>query len=482
MTELHYLTISEIRRALDAGDLTSLELTDALLARIRATEPQIQAFLTVSGEQALEQARRADAERAMATGKPLHGVPIAIKDVICTEGIRTTCGSQILENFVPPYNATVTERLQAAGTIMLGKLNCDEFAMGSSTENSGFFPTRNPWDPERVPGGSSGGSAATVAAGQAPASLGTDTGGSIRQPAALCGVSGIKPTYGRVSRYGLVAFASSLDQIGPLAHTAADLALVLGAIAGHDPRDSTSATEPVPDYYAALTGDIRGLRIGIPREYFVEGMQAGVEQTTRTAIDTLRDLGAELVEISLPHTRYAVPTYYIIAPAEASANLSRFDGVRYGPREAGESMWDEIELTRGRRFGAEVRRRIMIGAYALSAGYYDAYYKRAQQIRTLIKRDFEQAFAEVDMIVTPTSPTVAFKIGQKIDDPVAMYLSDVFTLAANLAGIPGLVVPCGFSNNMPVGLQLMGRPFDEATLLRTGDAYQRATDWHTRHP
>ncbi|MBP1464264.1 Asp-tRNA(Asn)/Glu-tRNA(Gln) amidotransferase subunit GatA [Candidatus Chloroploca sp. M-50] len=481
MSELYNLTIREAQQALAAGELTSVALTEALLKRITALEPALQVFLTTTGEQALAAAQTADATRT-ATSGPLHGIPIAIKDVICTAGVRTTCGSAILENFVPPYNATVVERLQAAGTVSLGKVNCDEFAMGSSTENSAFQVTRNPWDTERVPGGSSGGSAAAIAAGMALASLGTDTGGSIRQPAALCGVSGLKPTYGRVSRFGLIAYGSSLDQIGPFAWTAADIALVLQVIAGHDPRDGTSATVPVPDYQAGLTGDLRGLRVGVPREYFVEGMESGVEQATREAIAVLRDQGAEVIELSLPHTKYALPTYYIVAPAEASANLARYDGVRYGPREAGTSMWEEIELTRGRRFGAEVRRRIMLGTYALSAGYYDAYYKRAQQVRTLIKRDFEQAFAQVDLLAAPTSPTVAFKVGQKLDDPLAMYLSDVCTLPINLAGVPGLVVPCGFSEDLPVGLQLIGRPFEEATLLRAGDAYQQVATWHTRRP
>ncbi len=482
MTDLSSLTITSARAALDAGDLTSLALTEALLARIEQTEPRVKAFLTVTAESALDQARAADATRGAATNSPLHGIPLAIKDVIATEGVRTTCSSRILENFVPPYNATVMERLNASGAVMLGKLNCDEFAMGSSTEASAYQTTGNPWDLSRVPGGSSGGSAAAVAAGQALGTLGTDTGGSIRQPAALCGISGLKPTYGRVSRYGLIAYGSSLDQIGPMAWTVADIALMLQVLAGHDPRDGTSANLPVPDYSAALTGDLRGLRVGVPSEYFVEGMEPGVEQATRTAIEVLRDLGAEIVPVSLPYTKYALPTYYIIAPAEASANLARFDGVRYGPREPGESMWDQIELTRGHRFGAEVRRRIMLGTYALSAGYYDAYYKRAQQVRTLIKRDFEQAFTQVDIIAAPTSPSVAFPIGQKTDDPLAMYLSDVCTLPINLAGVPGLVVPCGFSEDLPVGLQLIGRPFDEATLLRAGDAYQRSTDWHTRRP
>ncbi len=482
MTDLNTLTITGARAALDAGDLTSLELTEALLARIERTEPGVKAFLTITAELAREQARAADAARGDPANGALHGIPLAIKDVICTEGVRTTCGSRILENFVPPYSATVIERLRASGAVLLGKLNCDEFAMGSSTEASAYQTTGNPWDLSRVPGGSSGGSAAAVASGQALGTLGTDTGGSIRQPAALCGVSGLKPTYGRVSRYGLIAYGSSLDQIGPMAWTAADLSIMLQSIAGHDPRDGTSAAIPVPDYGAALSGDLRGLRVGVPGEYFVEGMEPGVERATREAIEVLRERGAEIVEVSLPYTKYALPTYYIIAPAEASANLARFDGVRYGPREPGETMWDQIELTRGHRFGVEVRRRIMLGTYALSAGYYDAYYKRAQQVRTLIKRDFEQAFTQVDLIAAPTSPTVAFPIGQRTDDPLAMYLSDVCTLPINLAGVPGLVVPCGFSEGLPVGLQLIGRPFDEATLLRAGDSYQRVTDWHTRRP
>lgn len=486
MSDLHQLTITAARAALDAGDITSVALTEAFLARIAAVEPRVHAFVTLAAEQALEQARAADAQRSQSRSRqvlgPVHGIPLAIKDVICTDGIRTTCASHILETFVPPYDATVITRLRAAGAVFLGKTNCDEFAMGSSTENSGFGPTRNPWDVSCVPGGSSGGSAAAVAANEAPGSLGTDTGGSIRQPAALCGISGLKPTYGRVSRYGLVAFGSSLDQAGPLAWTVADLALILQVIAGSDPFDSTTVPEAVPDYRAALTGDIRGLRIGVPQEYFGEGMEPGVEHATRTAMAVLRDLGAELVEVSLPHTRYALPTYYIIAPAEASANLARYDGVRYGLRAAGSSMWDEIERTRGTLFGPEVRRRIMLGTYTLSAGYYDAYYKRAQQVRTLIRNDFQQAFASVDLLATPTSPTVAFPIGQKVDDPLAMYLSDIFTLTASLAGLPGLVVPCGFSRNLPVGLQLIGKPFDEATILRVGDAYQRCTDWHMQRP
>jgi aspartyl-tRNA(Asn)/glutamyl-tRNA(Gln) amidotransferase subunit A len=483
MSALHTLTIAEMRARLDRGEVTSVELTQALLDRIAAVDPQVRAFLLVTPEQALEQARAADAQRqAGGAAGPLHGIPIAVKDVICTRGVATTCGSRILERFVPPYDATAVGRLKAAGAVLLGKVNCDEFAMGSSTENSAYAKTSNPWDLERVPGGSSGGSAAAVAAGEAPGALGTDTGGSVRQPAALCGVTGLKPTYGRVSRYGLVAFGSSLDQIGPLAWTAHDCALMLGVLAGHDPHDGTSAAQPVPDYAAALTGDLRGLRVGVPREYFVEGMQPGVEATVRAAIEVLREGGAQIVEITLPHTKYALPVYYIIAPAEASANLARYDGVRYGARQEAKTYWQMLEETRASGFGPEVRRRIMLGTYALSAGYYDAYYKRAQQVRTLIRRDFQQAFEQVDLIAAPTSPTVAFKIGEKTTDPLAMYLEDVCTLPGSLAGVPGLAVPCGFSEGLPVGLQLIGRPFDEATILRAGDAYQRLTDWHTRRP
>jgi aspartyl-tRNA(Asn)/glutamyl-tRNA(Gln) amidotransferase subunit A len=485
MTALHELTIAEARTLLDKGEISSVELTQACLDRIVAVDNQVRAFLAIDDAYALEQAKAADQAgdpQGEHKGSPLRGIPLAIKDVISTEGLATTCGSKMLESYVPPYDATVIERLQSAGAVLIGKTNCDEFAMGSSTENSAYFPTRNPWDLSRVPGGSSGGSAAAVAACQAPGSLGTDTGGSIRQPAALCGVTGLKPTYGRVSRYGLVAFASSLDQIGPFARSARDCAILLGAIAGHDPLDSTAAPQPVPDYVAALSGDVRGLRVGVPSEYFIEGLDAGVEAPVRTAIDALRDAGAEIVEVSLPHTKYALPVYYIIAPAEASANLARYDGVRYGQQVPDETYWDTLEKTRGLGFGPEVRRRIMLGTYALSAGYYDAYYKRAQQVRTLIRRDFLQAFEQVDLLAAPTAPTIAFRIGEHSDDPLAMYLEDVFTLPTSLAGLPGLVVPCGFSEGMPVGLQLIGRPFDEATLLRAGDAYQRSTDWHTRLP
>jgi aspartyl-tRNA(Asn)/glutamyl-tRNA(Gln) amidotransferase subunit A len=413
----------------------------------------------------------------------MPGVPLAYKDVLTTKGVETTCGSKILKGYRPPYTATAVERLEARGAVMLGKTNMDEFAMGSSTENSGYVTTRNPWDLDRVPGGSSGGSAAVLPARMAAGSLGTDTGGSIRQPASLCGTVGLKPSYGRVSRYGLVAYASSLDSIGPFAQTVEDVALLLGAIAGHDPLDSTSVDTPVPDYAGGLDGDIKGLRIGVPKEYFVEGMQPAVDEAVRAAVDALADLGAEIVEISLPHTDVALPVYYLVATAEASANLARFEGIRYGPRVEGGSMWETYRQTRGAGFGQEVKRRIMLGTYALSAGYYDAYYLKAQKVRTLIKQDFDQAFESVDVIACPVSPTTAFRIGERIDDPLQMYLSDIFTLAANLAGICGLSVPCGFDDaGLPVGLQLMGPAFGEGAILNAGHAYQGATDWHIRVP
>lgn len=480
--DLLKLTIADAHDLLIRREISAVELTRAALERILAVDNALKAFLDIDDEGALAQAAAADQRIAGGNARPLTGIPLAIKDVLCVRGTTTTCGSKMLEDWVAPYDATVVARLKAEDAVLIGKTNMDEFAMGSSTENSAFVVTRNPWNLERVPGGSSGGSAVAVAAGEALGSLGTDTGGSIRQPAALCGVTGLKPTYGRVSRYGLVAFASSLDQIGPFARTARDCALLLEAIAGADIHDSTAAREPVPNYVAMLDGDIRGLRIGVPREYFVAGMEPGVEQAVRAAIACLRDLGAEIVDISLPHTRYALPVYYIIAPSEASANLARFNGVRYGLHIEGENVIDEMELTRGAGFGPEVRRRIMLGTYALSAGYYDAYYRRAQQVRTLIRRDFQQAFAQVDVIAAATSPTVAFPIGAKLDDPLAMYLSDVLTLPASLAGVPGLSLPCGFADGLPVGLQLLGRPFDEATILKVGDAYQRATDWHLRQP
>jgi aspartyl-tRNA(Asn)/glutamyl-tRNA(Gln) amidotransferase subunit A len=486
MPDLYNQTIAELRTLLDRREVSSREITLRLLNRIADVDAKVRSFLTLDSEGALAQATAADAQLAQGATGPLLGIPLAIKDVISTKDLKTTCGSRLLGNYVPPYDATSVARLRTAGAVLIGKVNCDEFAMGSSTENSAFAQTRNPWDLKRVPGGSSGGSAAVVAAGQVPGSLGTDTGGSIRQPAAFCGITGLKPTYGRVSRYGLVAFASSLDQIGPMAWTARDCATLLGAIAGHDPRDATSAPEPVPDYTAALTGDVRGLRVGVPREFFVDGMHPEVASTIQTAIETLRSAGAEIVEVSLPHTKYSLPVYYIIAPAEASANLARFDGVRYGVRvrDGGEhkGYWSELAATRGQGFGAEVRRRIMLGTYALSAGYYDAYYRKAQQVRTLIRQDYLRAFETVDLLAAPTTPSVAFRLGEHTDDPLAMYLEDVCTLPINLAGVCGLVVPAGFSDGLPVGLQLIGKPFGEATLLRVGDAYQQITDWHTRRP
>jgi aspartyl-tRNA(Asn)/glutamyl-tRNA(Gln) amidotransferase subunit A len=481
--DLTGLTIKQTAALLRAGDVSSVELTRAYLDRIEALNDRVKAYLTVTPHAALAQAEQADARRADGGDDPLLGVPLAYKDVLTTKGVETTCGSKILKGYRPPYTATAVERLEARGAVMLGKTNMDEFAMGSSTENSGYVTTRNPWDLDRVPGGSSGGSAAVLPARMAAGSLGTDTGGSIRQPAGLCGTVGLKPSYGRVSRYGLVAYASSLDSIGPFAHTVEDVALLLGAIAGHDPLDSTSVDTPVPDYAGGLDGDIKGLRIGVPKEYFVEGMQPAVDEAVRAAVDALADLGAEIVEISLPHTDVALPVYYLVATAEASANLARFEGIRYGPRVEGGSMWETYRQTRGAGFGQEVKRRIMLGTYALSAGYYDAYYLKAQKVRTLIKQDFDQAFEQVDVIACPVSPTTAFRIGERIDDPLQMYLSDIFTLAANLAGICGLSVPCGFdADGLPVGLQLMGPAFGEAAILNAGHAYQGATDWHTRLP
>ncbi|MCZ7541233.1 MAG: Asp-tRNA(Asn)/Glu-tRNA(Gln) amidotransferase subunit GatA [Anaerolineae bacterium] len=477
------LTLSEAQAALRAGTITAVALTQAHLERIRALEPDVHAYLTVTEDLALQAAEDADRRRANGDDSPLLGIPLAIKDVLMTRGVPTTAGSRILEGFIPPYTATAVQRLLDGGAVMLGKTNTDEFAMGSSTENSGYGPTRNPWDVARVPGGSSGGSAAAVAARMALGALGTDTGGSVRQPASYCGVCALKPSYGRVSRYGLIAFASSLDQVGVFGRSVADLAALLSTIAGGDPRDSTSVALPVPDYAAALTGDIGGLRVGVPREYFVEGMQPEVEEAVRAAIGQLAALGAEVRPISLPHTEYALPVYYLIAPSEASANLARFDGVRYGLRDAQGTLWPTYKATRGKGFGPEVKRRIMLGTYALSAGYYDAYYLKAQKIRTLIRQDFDRVFAEVDVIAAPTTPTTAFRLGEKTDDPLAMYLSDVLTLSASLAGIVGATVPCGFDGlGLPIGLQIIGPAFDEPTVLRVADAYQRATDWHTRRP
>ncbi len=480
---MHDRTIAELSRALGAGEVSSVELTQGLLDRIDSRDGDYNAFITVTREPALEQARAADAARAAGRAGPLAGVPFAHKDIFCTDGVRTSCGSRMLDGFVAPYDATVTANLRAAGMVMLGKTNMDEFAMGSSNETSYYGPVRNPWDPERVPGGSSGGSAAAIAARLAPGATGTDTGGSIRQPASLCGITGLKPTYGRVSRYGMVAFASSLDQAGPMARTAEDCALLLGAMAGFDPRDSTCIDRPVDDYAAALAStDLTGVKIGLPQEYFGEGMSDSVRAVVDAAAAQLRELGAETVEISLPHTELSVPAYYVVAPAEASSNLSRFDGVRYGYRcDEPKDLLDLYERSRGEGFGAEVKRRIMVGTYALSAGYYDAYYLKAQQLRQLVSQDFRDAFADVDLIFAPTSPTTAFGIGER-SDPVSMYMSDVYTIAANLAGLPGLSMPAGFADGLPVGVQLIGDYFDEGRLLGVAHRYQQATDWHTRAP
>ncbi len=478
---LYELTIHEALAGLRAGEFSAVALTQALLDRIDAVDSQVKAYLTVTREQALEGARNADARRARGEDAPLLGVPLAIKDVLATEGIETTCGSQILKGFKPPYTATAVKRLETAGAIILGKVNCDEFAMGSSNENSGYFVTHNPWDLDRVPGGSSGGSAAAVAAQAALGALGTDTGGSVRLPASFCGIVGLKPSYGRVSRYGLAAYGSSLDQIGPMTKDVRDAALLLQVMAGHDPLDSTTLDVPVPDYSATLTSSIAGLRIGLPQEYFIAGIQPEVEQAVRAAVQQLASLGAEIVPVSLPNTDKALPVYYVVATAEASANLARYDGVRFGLSAQAESMFDNYRQTRGQGFGPEVKRRIMLGTYALSAGYYDAYYGKAQQVRTLIKQDFEQVFAQVDLIACPISPTTAFRIGEKTDDPLAMYLTDVFTISLNVAGICGISVPCGFDNNgLPIGLQLVGPHLGEATLLRAAYAYEQSTTWHKK--
>ncbi len=475
------LTIQQAREGLRAGQFSSVEMTREFLARIHELNPVLNAFITINDVEALAQAQAADERIARGEDTPLLGVPIAIKDVLSTRGLRTTAGSRILENYTPTWDATSVARLRAAGAVFLGKTNLDEFAMGSSTENSGYGVTHNPWDQTRVPGGSSGGSAAAVAADLCCAALGTDTGGSVRQPAALCGVIGLKNTYGRVSRYGLIAYGSSLDSIGVLAKTPRDAAIVLSVMGGRDPLDSTSVDTPVPDFAVAMNGSVAGMRVGVPSEYFIEGTQADVTTAVRAGIEQLRQMGATVKEISLPNTRVALPVYYLIAPAEASANLARFDGVRYGLRVPGEDLIDTYSRTRGAGFGAEVKRRIMLGTYALSAGYYDAYYIRAQKVRTLIKQEFERAFEEVDIIAAPVSPTTAFKIGEKVDDPIQMYLADVFTLPCNLAGICGISVPCGFdAAGLPIGLQLLGRAFDEAAILRAADAYQRETSWHKK--
>jgi aspartyl-tRNA(Asn)/glutamyl-tRNA(Gln) amidotransferase subunit A len=474
------LTIHEAHKLLLEKKISSVELTKEYLKRIEQVDPKVKAFVTVTEERALKQAYLADEMIKAGNAGPLTGVPLAIKDVICTKGVRTTCSSKMLENFVPPYDAMVMEKLNAAGAVMVGKTNMDEFAMGSSTENSALFVTHNPWDLNRVPGGSSGGSAVAVAAGEAAGALGSDTGGSIRQPAGFCSVAGMKPTYGRVSRYGLIAFASSLDQIGPLTQNVTDCALMLNVISGHDKRDSTSVPESVPDYTRSLKTDLRGMRLGIPREYYVEGMQMGVASIMKAVTKKLEELGAKLEEVSLPHTPYSLAVYYIIAPSEASANLARYDGVKYGFSYQGDTMWESMEKTRENGFGPEVKRRIMLGTYALSAGYYDAWYVKAQKVRTLIRREFDAVFEKYDALITPTSPTVPFKIGERTDDPLAMYLSDICTLPANIAGIPGISIPAGFVDGLPVGMQVLGKNFSEETILKVAYAYEQATDWHKK--
>ncbi len=489
MTNLTELTLTEMQAGLNKGEFSSRELVQAALERLSQVEPALHAFLYIAGEEALAAADEADKKRksAGATGQsPLLGIPIAVKDVLTVEGLPCTAGSKILEGYVPPFTATSVKRLKDAGAIIIGKTNNDEFAMGSSTEHSAYGYTHNPWDLTRVPGGSSGGSAASVAARCVPAALGTDTGGSVRQPASLCGVTGLKTTYGRISRYGLVAFGSSLDTVGAFGRNAEDVAQIFSVMAGRDQLDATSADMPVPTIdFVGATGQspLRGLKIGVPKEYFIKGTQPEVEEKVRAAIQQLKTLGAETHEISLPHTEYALPVYYIIAPAEASANLARYDGIRYGPRADAGNLWDVFFKTRGQKFGPEVTRRIMIGTYALSAGYYDAYYGQAQKVRTLIKRDFEAAFREVDLIAAPTAPETAFEIGERVDDPLAMYLEDIFTLPANLAGVPGISFNCGFDkNHLPIGLQLIGSHFREDLLLQVTHAYQQVTDWHKRAP
>src|SRR4051812_40613298 len=483
---LNQLTISELSARLSARDVSAKEVAEAYLNQVDKVDGQLHAFLSYDRADALAQAEAADKQirNPAHSGKPLLGIPIAIKDVIAVKDQPLNCASKILKNFVSPYDATVIQKLKAAGAIVFGRLNMDEFAMGSSTENSAFVVTRNPWDTERIPGGSSGGSAAAVAANECLASLGSDTGGSIRQPAALCGGVGLKPTYGRISRYGLVAFASSLDQIGPFTKDVHDSATLLTVLSGHDDRDSTSVPHPVPDYTLALTGDIKGIKVGLPKEYFIEGIDPQVNEAVQAAIKQIEKLGAEIVQISLPHTEYAVAVYYIIATAEASANLARFDGIRYGLRVDGNDPIELYSKTRGAGFGAEVKRRIILGTYVLSSGYYDAYYLRAQKVRTLIRQDFLKAFEKVDVIVTPTTPTAAFKAGEKSDDPMQMYLSDIFTISCNLAGNCGVSLPCGFtaSPKLPIGLQLLGKPFGEETVLKVAHAYEQSTPWHKEKP
>ena len=479
---LHNLSIGELGRALRAGKTSSVEITRHFLSRIERLNPGLNALITVTAEQALAQAKAADARRAAGDEGPLLGIPLIHKDIFCTDGVRTSCGSRMLDNFIAPYDATVVTRLKDAGAVMLAKANMDEFAMGSSNETSFYGPVKNPWDTSKVPGGSSGGSAAAAAARLAAFTTGTDTGGSIRQPAALTGVTGVKPTYGRVSRYGMIAFASSLDQAGVLARSAEDAAIVLKVMAGFDPKDSTSIDTPVPDYSAALGEPLAGLKIGLLREFF-DGLEARNSALIHDALKVYRSLGAQTVEVSLPHLPLSVPTYYVVAPAECSSNLSRFDGVRFGHRcEHPKDLLDLYKRSRGEGFGAEVKRRIMTGTYVLSAGYFDAYYLKAQKVRRLITDDFRAAFAQVDVVMGPTTPTPAFELGSKTEDPITMYLNDIYTIGANLAGLPAMSIPCGFVQNLPVGLQLIGRHFAEARLLSAAHAYQRETDWHTRVP
>jgi aspartyl-tRNA(Asn)/glutamyl-tRNA(Gln) amidotransferase subunit A len=480
--ELTYLSIGEASQLLRRRELSSVELTRAALDRIEEVDDKLHAFLLRTRELALEQALKADEQLERGNAGLLTGVPMALKDIMSTRGIRTTCGSRILENYVPQYTATAVERLFEAGAVLLGKTNMDEFAMGSSNENSAFGPVRNPWDLSRVPGGSSGGSATAVAAGEAVYALGTDTGGSIRQPAALTGTVGVKPTYGRVSRYGLVAFGSSLDQIGPLTRSVRDAAIVLDAIAGHDPRDATSLNTPVPNYLEALENDVRGMKLGVPSEYLEKGLNPAVEACFRDALEIYESLGASIEEVSLPHSDYALSTYYVIAPSEAMANLARYDGVRHGLSIPGEDIWEMFDNTRGAGFGPEVKRRILLGTYALSAGYYDAYYVKAQRVRTLVRRDFELAFENVDAILAPTTPSPAFRIGEKVSDPLEMYLNDVFTVPANIAGICGISLPGGFVEGLPIGLQVLGKPLGESTIFRVAHAFEEATDFRSQHP
>ena len=486
MTALHKLTLRELQAKVTAGDVTASEIVRAYSLRINQVEPKVKAYLTLTKDSAMAQAEALDTKlKGWRRTLPFMAMPLAIKDNICTEGVRTTCASRSLGTFVPPYDATVIARLREQGYFLLGKTNLDEFAMGSSTENSAFGPSRNPWNLAHVPGGSSGGSAAAVAADECVAALGSDTGGSIRQPAALCGVVGLKPTYGRVSRYGLVAFASSLDQIGPITKDVADAAVLLNAIAGHDPLDSTSADVPVPDYTRVFKKkDLKKLRVGVPQQYFAEGLDPEVDAAVRAAIEVLKDQGAEITDVDLPTTDKAIATYYLIATAEASSNLARYDGVKYGLRsKQTKDLLDMYMKTRQEGFGPEVKRRIMLGTYALSAGYYDAYYAKAQAVRTLIRRDFEAAFQEVDLIVTPVTPTPAFKLGEKLQDPLQMYLSDIYTISVNLAGNPAISVPCGFSKSgLPIGMQLVGRPFEEDVMIRGAYAYEQATDWRAKRP